>query len=179
MLDSAARPGRWSILGSPLPSSPLIQYYAGEPFVRIKRDGKTDEESLRDRPIWDWLTNYMCKRRAIRGRPEVPFWGGLVGCLSYEVGLQDLGVPLPKGKTAARHPDVNLIFLERSLVFDTLTETLYIQTIRPDDHQWVKDTSLHLQHHRTQLLDLYHSIHGKTSTSAPPSPKPQPLLNNA
>ncbi|KAL1757306.1 ADC synthase [Schizophyllum commune] len=173
MLDSAARPGRWSILGSPLPSSPLIQYYAGDPSVRITHDGKTDEESLRDRPIWDWLTNYMCKRRAIRGRPEVPFWGGLVGCLSYEVGLQDLGVPLPKGKTAAGHPDVNLIFLERSLVFDTLTETLYIQTIRPDDHQWVKDTSLHLQHHRTQLLDLYHSTNGKTSTSSPSSTKPQ------
>ncbi|KAL1739726.1 ADC synthase [Schizophyllum fasciatum] len=167
MLDSAARPGRWSIIGSMMSSSPVIQYYADDAFVRITRDRRTEEEGLRGRPIWDWLTDYIRQRRAFGGRPEVPFWGGFIGCLSYEIGLQDLGVPLPQSKATARHPDVNLVFLERSLAFDTLTETLYIQSIRTDDGQWVADTSRTLQHLRTRLIELYHNTARKTSTSAP------------
>lgn len=170
MLDSAARPGRWSIVGSLMPSSPLVQYYVGDAFVRITQNGKAEQESIRDRPIWDWLTTYMGKRRATGGCSEVPFWGGLIGCLSYEVGLDDLGVPTPAGQPAAGHPDVNLVFVERSLAFDTLTETLYIQTILPNDHQWVKDTASSIQHHRCQLLSLYHSIR-KTSTSLQKEPQ--------
>ncbi|PBL00573.1 para-aminobenzoate synthase [Armillaria gallica] len=145
LLDSAARPGRFSIIASMLPTDLRITYNVEDPFVGLTRGTAITHETLGDHDIWSWLASFMYTRRARGGRPEIPFWGGLIGLLSYEVGVYSLGVSPRSRKETKRklpHPDVNFAFIERSLVMDNVTGKAYIQSIIPNDDSWLFETSL-------------------------------------
>ena len=135
MLDSAAAPGRFSIIASLLPTSIRITYFAGGPSVQVQRGGDVVHEPLGSVDIWAWLSTFMQTRKAHGGSASIPFWGGLVGYLSYELGVQTL-TPLPP-RAAIRHPDANLVFVERSIVIDSHTGFAYIQSILPEDEDWL------------------------------------------
>ena len=141
LLDSAANPGRFSIIGSLLPTSLQITHYVHQTFVILKRGELIVREDLKAGDIWSWLPNFMKAHRA-QGYPDVPFWGGLVGQLSYELGVHSLGVPLERnaGADGNRHPDVNLVFVERSVVLDSVTGKAYIQSLIPGDDSWITKT---------------------------------------
>ncbi|KAK0208770.1 ADC synthase [Desarmillaria ectypa] len=168
LLDSAARPGRFSIVASMLPSGLQITYNVDEPFVGLTRGTATAYEKLGGHDIWSWLASFMHTRRAWGGRPEIPFWGGLIGLLSYEVGIRSLGIS-PRSRNEPNrkhpHPDVNFVFIERSVVVDNFTGKIYIQSIIPDDDAWLFETSLLLQ----KQPDLVHQEcsppHGKVAVS--------------
>ncbi|KAK0481709.1 ADC synthase [Armillaria novae-zelandiae] len=139
LLDSAARPGRFSIIGSMLPTSLQIKYNFS------LRGTAITHEKLGDHDIWSWLASFMSTRRAWGGRPEIPFWGGLIGLLSYEVGVCSLGVSPRSRKETKRkhpHPDVNFAFIERSVIVDNSAGKVYVQSIIPDDDSWLSETSL-------------------------------------
>ncbi|KAF8922030.1 ADC synthase [Mucidula mucida] len=142
LLDSAAHPGRFSIIGCPTLTSPQITYWVGDESVHITRGQHTMKEHMARKDIWSWLSAYMLERKAVGGHSEVPFWAGFLGILSYEVGLRQLDVT-PKSSQDDRrklpHPDVNLIFVERSIVMDHLTGKVYVQSISPDDNEWLRD----------------------------------------
>jgi para-aminobenzoate synthetase len=76
-------------------------------------------------------------KKAQGGHPDSPFWGGFMGYLSYEMGLGTLS--LVKNKTLNRgpSPDVSLLWVQRSIVVDKLTGTIYIQSIRKGDFEWI------------------------------------------
>ena len=69
LLDSAANPGRFSIIRSLLPTSVQITHYVHETFVRGER---IDREDLKAGDIWSWLPGFMKAHRAL-GYPDVPF----------------------------------------------------------------------------------------------------------
>lgn len=78
--------------------------------------------------------------RFVAGRlPEnSPFWGGFMGYISYEAGLETIDVPLHE--SAAHHtgvPDVNFAFIHRSIVIDHETSEVYVQSLLPDDWAWI------------------------------------------
>jgi para-aminobenzoate synthetase len=85
----------------------------------------------------------MHSRRADGGHPNVPFWGGLVGYLGYELGLEALKVPLMhrKGFSRKNNPDLSLVFVERSIVVDSHFGDVYIQSLKTDDDQWMEETA--------------------------------------
>lgn len=147
MLDSAAKPGRFTIIGALLPSTLSIRYTHPEPYVTLQRGAADSRRESVPAGIWAWLTEFM-RSRTVRhlGHEDVPFWGGLVGYLSYELGVAELGVPL-KHRTGGetRSADVNLVFVERSIVIDGETGRVHVQSLIPNDDPWLRDMSRRLE----------------------------------
>ncbi|KAM6498553.1 ADC synthase [Amanita muscaria] len=150
-LDSAASPGRFSIIAALLPSSPRITFSVGSNVVMVRQGPNVKEEELGSHDIWSWLANFMLVQQAEGGNPAVPFWGGLIGYLTYELGVDSLQVPVNRhpGTKPLRHPDVNLIFVERSVVLDSCAGVVYVQSLLEDDEMWLSDTVRKLQQTNT------------------------------
>ncbi|EGN93123.1 hypothetical protein SERLA73DRAFT_116240 [Serpula lacrymans var. lacrymans S7.3] len=138
LLDSASQPGRFSIIGCLTPSSPRITYSVGDSTVHLNEAGSCSCIGLGSHDIWSWLASFMNKRKVYGGSPHIPFWGGLVGYLSYELGIESLHVPLKPASHEGRHPDVNFVFIERSVVLDTATNNIYVQSLIQDDDLWLE-----------------------------------------
>jgi len=141
LLESAAQPGRFSIIGCVDHESLKLSYTVGADRIRLSRGGEHWFEPLGHNNIWSWLATFMQSRRASDGPSNIPFWGGLVGYLGYELGLESLQIPVMhrKGISHKRHPDLNLVFVERSIVVDSLSDDVYIQTLRTDDTKWMDE----------------------------------------
>ena len=147
LLDSASHPGRFSIVGCLSSSSLRITYRVGDPFISLTRDGKTVSEELNTRDVWSWLATLMHSKKAVGGNAELPFWGGIIGYLSYELGVNSMKASPRKNQCIAenRHPDVNLVFVERSIVLDAETGQIFVQSILPDDEDWIVKTTAKLE----------------------------------
>ncbi|KAF9041742.1 para-aminobenzoate synthase [Hymenopellis radicata] len=170
LLDSAAHPGRFSIIGCPTSTSPQITYWVGEESVHITCGQLSTTEPMAGKDIWSWLSAYMLERRAVGGHSEVPFWAGFLGILSYEVGLRQLDVTPKSSRDARRklpHPDVNLIFVERSIVMDHLTGKVYVQSITPDDGLWLRDMAQMLSQAAAIPESSSSSNHGRSEVTLP------------
>ncbi|PPQ99549.1 hypothetical protein CVT24_005337 [Panaeolus cyanescens] len=147
LLDSAAQPGRYSIMGCLNSDSVQLTYRVGCPFVTLTVNGKPSHHDLASQSIWKWLANFMRQHYASGGNPDIPFWGGLIGFLSYELGVDTLHVPFDKSKDSqrSRHPDLNLVFVERSIVVDNHTGQTHIQSLDQNDHAWISETVAKLE----------------------------------
>ncbi|KAJ6503366.1 ADC synthase [Mycena vitilis] len=165
MLDSAAQPGRFSIIGSLMQTSLQITYFVGDSFLTLTRGTHGQRENLGRRDVWAWLTDFMGDNRVRDGHADIPFWGGLIGVLSYELGVRSLDVPLNKEHHLRRHPDLNLIFVERSVVLDSATGRVFIQSLIPDD-SWISDTASVLSNASSQSPKVV-PITAETSKVAP------------
>ena len=156
-LDSAAQPGRYSIVASLTTTSPQITYFVGDPFVRVTKGDSSVREPLGSHDIWSWIAAFMRVRKALGGNLDIPFWGGLIGYLSYELGVNTLPVPLgdlpDRGRNLNLHADVNLIFVERSIVLDAVTGKLYVQSLLPHDETWIFETTRTLKKASSSTTD--------------------------
>ena len=156
-LDSAAQPGRYSIVASLTATSPQITYFVGDPFVRVTKGDSSVREPLGSHDIWSWIAAFMRVRKALGGNPDIPFWGGMIGYLSYELGVNTLPVPLKglsdRGGNLNLHADVNLIFVERSIVLDAVTGKLYVQSLLPHDETWILETTRTLKKASSSTAD--------------------------
>ncbi|KAF8632975.1 hypothetical protein AX15_001572 [Amanita polypyramis BW_CC] len=142
LLDSAAPPGRFSIIASPLSTSLQITYSLGSDVAVLKEGlSRLRKEYLGAHDIWSWLAVFMQGQRAQGGDPNIPFWGGLIGYLTYELGVSSLQVPVQRNTKMERerHPDINLIFVERSVVFDSSNGYVYVQSLLEDDDAWFSE----------------------------------------
>lgn len=136
LLDSAASPGRYSIIGSLLPNTLQVTYYVGDDSVTLTRGQESTTESLGSTDIWEWLSGYMRTRHVHHHSSSIPFWGGFIGYFSYEIGYPILHIPLLKRKQK-KHPDVNLVFVERSVVIDNQTGDVHVQSLIQQDEEWI------------------------------------------
>lgn len=134
LLESAAEPGRFSIVGALSTDSLRITHSVGHKHIRVFAGGEWHRESLGHHDPWSWIASFMRSRKARGGAPEVPFWGGLVGYLSYELGVDTLSIPTAHRRQ--HHPDVNLVFVDRSIVLDKSTGRHYVQSIKTNDESW-------------------------------------------
>ncbi|TFK56730.1 para-aminobenzoate synthase [Heliocybe sulcata] len=148
LLDSAAQPGRFSIIGCLHTSTPRITYFLGDTYVSVTQGKHTSRLELLGHDIWTWLASFMRERKAQGGRKELPFWGGLIGYLSYELGVDSLDVPLRDDREQARHPDANLVFVDRSVIVDSATGNMFVQSLLPEDYTWMTSTIRTLKGHR-------------------------------
>lgn len=71
---------------------------------------------------------------------DSPFWGGFMGYISYEAGLETIDVDLHKNCTSGETPDINFAFVHRSIVIDHQDSRLYVQSLLPDDQAWINAT---------------------------------------
>ncbi|EIW87013.1 para-aminobenzoate synthase [Coniophora puteana RWD-64-598 SS2] len=155
LLDSAAQPGRYTIIGCVNGRSPRIIYSLTDSHVRVLQDGVSTPFELDSYDIWSWIASFMNKRKAVGGVPDLPFWGGLIGYLSYELGAHSLCAPgtIALDDADTRHSDVNLIFVERSIVLDTCSGDIYFQSIVEGDHVWFSETTVLIQRAVTKASD--------------------------
>lgn len=167
LLESAAEPGRFSIIGAVSTDSLRITYSVGHKHVRVFTGGEWHRESLGHHDSWSWIASFMRCRKARGGAPEIPFWGGLVGYLSYELGVDTLSIPTARRRR--HHPDLNLVFVDRSIVLDKSTGKLYIQSIKPNDQAWCTNMASRLSD--AALEQPY------PPTRIPPIFKKKPIIN--
>ncbi|KFY81217.1 hypothetical protein V499_00043 [Pseudogymnoascus sp. VKM F-103] len=73
---------------------------------------------------------------------ECPFWGGFMGYISYEAGLESIQVELHESCAYSRVPDLNFAFIHRSIVIDHATNQIYVQSLLPDDWTWILDVGM-------------------------------------
>jgi para-aminobenzoate synthetase len=111
----------------------------------------------------------MNKHKVTGGSSEIPFWGGLIGYLSYELGTDSLGVSAKGVCSQTRHPDVNLVFVERSIILDSTSGHIYIQSIMEDDDEWLTEMAEQL-HSAARNYSTYSSYNTTPySTKARPN----------
>ena len=130
--------GKHSIIGVVAPNTVKLEYNVGDSHVRYLQHGKVRMTSLQAHQgsIFMYLKHFMNQRKAQSGSPDVPFWGGLVGYITYEACLETLdicGSPNPV--------DLGFAYIERSIVIDHVQGRLYVQSITPNDHDWVSSTA--------------------------------------
>ena len=169
MLESAAQPGRFTIIGCLSSASLRVTYKIGDSFIHLENEESCDQVELGSHDVWSWLTSFMNKRKVIGGLPEIPFWGGLMGYLSYELGVESLRVSDDRLPGGARHPDVNLVFVERSIILDSISGDIYIQSIMEGDEEWLTEIAVEL-HSAARNYSTYSSYNASpSSTKARPN----------
>ena len=83
------------------------------------------------------LEQVVLTRRAKGGYPESPFWGGFIGYFSYEMGIETLNLAPRRESGRGPNADISLLWAERSIVVDKLTDTIHVQSIKRGDFQWI------------------------------------------
>lgn len=129
--------GTHSIIGIIGPDSLKLEYQIGSNEVRQVRNGKTTSISLHDfdSDVFCYFQHFMQDHKIDQGEARVPFWGGLMGYISYEACLETIGINATNGILG--EPDICFIFVERSIVVDHFNHQIYVQSIKPHDSNWI------------------------------------------
>ncbi|KAI9783724.1 MAG: para-aminobenzoate synthase, (PABA) [Peltula sp. TS41687] len=163
ILDSAVtreETGRYVIVGLiEQDQTTRFEYSPGSPAIRRYKADRLDiplAEFQGD--VYLYLADYMGKRRASGGSIDSPFWGGLVGYISYETclssGLLSLSPSRESSHDRSSQPGMTFAFVERSLVYDNETGHLYVQSVRRDDDGWVQAIK--------DKIEYLHEVHSNT-----------------
>ena len=147
--------GRYSIIALDVDEALRIEYQAGLPNATIsmpprlvRHFGSVSEEvdlTPYQGSIWKLIANFHKARcLPLVGLEHVPFAGGFMGYISYEMGLEDIGVALPKGKERGHNrPDICLAWITRSIVVDHNYKKAHIQCLDQDDtSRWLNHIKL-------------------------------------
>ncbi|TEB38879.1 para-aminobenzoic acid synthetase [Coprinellus micaceus] len=173
LLDSAASPGRYSIVGHVLPNTLQVTYYAGDDYLTLSRGEEKTTETLGSIDIWKWLSNYMQARHIHHHGSSIPFWGGFIGYLSYEIGKKK------------QHPDVNLVFIERSVVSliprdeEWLVKSKTVLTRRSSKQRYISRIRQAKEHlYAGDSYELCLTARTRISIPSNPSPLPPNIVEN-
>lgn len=138
MLESTKR-GRYSMYAFPDTSSFQIVYKDGECHL-IRDCSLINRFRLSREEMVDILEAFLCNQSVHASESKVPFTGGFMGFMSYEFGTAslDLNVSLSDGPPP-KTPEISLLWVDRSIVFDHHTAVAHVQSIRGADEVWVKE----------------------------------------
>lgn len=193
--------GRFSVVAVDVDECLRIEHHAGEAFVTVVVDGGGARHRValaRGQSVWHLLAEFHESRRAgleettstttscsggcsggVPGEDEVPFLGGFVGFITYEQGLSDIDVALPRARGHKR-PDVCLAWVTKSIVVDHRMGVLHAQDLESEDGNsdksaWVDSILKRLQDSAVWQDDDHQ---GRTSGSChpPPSDAQQPVI---
>lgn len=155
--------GRFSIIGLQDASSTHVRYSSSSHVLQII-DGEdvAIRKCKNSSEVFGILESLVQARRASGGPPKSPFWGGFVGFVSYEAGLETIDVTPPK--PSQDRPDIWFVFVERSLVLDHIQRHVYLQSLRKDDTTWLAETKSIIRGMKSGSPQP--STHGTTKSSA-------------
>lgn len=144
--------GRYSIIAIGLDETLRIEHHVGDSYVTIKAGcfrgssvGLSDEVSLAQYgSVWALIAAFHEARRLPGTEPALtPFVGGFMGYITYEQGLNDIGVSLEQPRPHHR-PDVSLAWVTKSIVVDHLQQVVHIQHLssgRLERDSWAEKTA--------------------------------------
>lgn len=135
--------GRYSIISASSEGAFRLEYLPRRQEARISGTKIEVQPASSSEVIWNAVSQVMTNRRVNIGNDMSPFWGGFLGHASYEVGLEKFNISLsPEAKSQS--PDMSLLWTDRSVVVDHLERQVFVQSIRPGDEYWVKETAFTL-----------------------------------
>ena len=158
--DQNLQTGRYSIIGVIDLDSTKLEYNIGQSYIRHTSQGETTLISLKPNggSIFAYLKSFMGQRKVNQKGSAVPFWGGLMGYITYEACLETLKI-----KSASNPVDLSFAFVERSVVIDHQQRMLHVQSIKPKDHDWVASVaSIFL----TKLTLPFSEVHTRPTPNA-------------
>ena len=147
--------GRYSIIAVGLDETLRIEHHVGDSYATIKvgclRGSPLElaDKVALDRygDVWGLIAAFHEARHLPAAEPSyTPFVGGFMGYVTYEQGLEDIGVPLEQPRPHHR-PDVALAWVTKSLVVDHVQQVVHVQRLssgrRPEDEDddWVERTA--------------------------------------
>ena len=174
-LHQRADVGEYSIIGIVSPDSLRLEYQIGTNHVSQIHNGRTKTIDLRrGETIFSYLKSFMGQYKLKGSGAEVPFWGGLMGFISYEACLETIGIIRSKHRTrkSPQRPDLSFVFVERSIVIDHYQQKIHVQTIRPQDQEWVEKTALQIGSIDAAGLEYSKSIPPSNTQVSLPNPEP-------
>ncbi|KAL9118796.1 MAG: hypothetical protein Q9187_004647 [Circinaria calcarea] len=129
-----------SIVGIVTADTMRLEYTVGTHFVRLIHSRRSAVEDLRYHggTIFTYLKEFIGKHAAKGSCAEIPFWGGLMGYITYEACLETIDIP--QDGDSSNRPDICFAFIERSIVIDHQRGLVHIQSIKSDDHVWVMES---------------------------------------
>jgi para-aminobenzoate synthetase len=141
--------GRYSMIGFVDDTSLHLQYGACERRLTLRHQPTSMSDRVikesRVPDLWAYIQRLMQVLKCEFGPASSPFWGGLMGYISYEAGLQSISVPVRhnmESESAAHteRPDVHFVYVPRSIVIDHVSGTGWIQTTLPADKAFLDST---------------------------------------
>lgn len=142
-----AETGRFSIIGCHDQQATTYRYSTNTHVLETTTNSGTQSASATIDDVWDRLRSFQHEHRAIGGPSNVPFWGGLVGYISYEAGLETIDVAPPSQD--GQYPDVWFVHVERSIVVDHVDKKLYLQSLGIKDDGWMSAMQILVQKHNS------------------------------
>ncbi|KAK0754830.1 ADC synthase [Schizothecium vesticola] len=148
--------GRYSIVATVLEEAPRVEYHTGDDYatVRLKRV-RGHQVDMAQRvslagygDIWGFIASFHEARRIESSGKESdpPFLGGFMGYVTYEQGLEGIGIALELPRLHHR-PDVCLVWVTKSVVVDHLLGVMHVQHLCSDPSEsarWVNNTASRL-----------------------------------
>ncbi|KAF1844739.1 para-aminobenzoate synthase [Cucurbitaria berberidis CBS 394.84] len=143
LVPMAVGTGRYSIIGVVIPGETLrLHYYAGSRRMQLRDGGDEVHTEWNVTDPWPYVREVMKSLQPSvppRTSTWAPFWGGLMGYVSYEAGLEIIDIA---DHEEAHYPDICFAYITRSIVFDHHTKKVYVQSIRGQhDEPWVEETT--------------------------------------
>lgn len=139
--------GEYSIIGIVGSDSVKLEYSVQADHV-VQKAGETSlivDLAPFGKSIFDYLKAFMVEHAASGGSPHIPFWGGLMGYVTYEACLETIDILPETNYNSSRRPDLSFVFVERSVVISHKQNTITIQSIKESDSTWVHSVSDTLQ----------------------------------
>ncbi|KTW26701.1 aminodeoxychorismate synthase [Pneumocystis carinii B80] len=136
ILESTREPGRYSIIGVPSEGHYTLTHTFPDMYLIKTYSDQQEKIPLNTPHIWTWLIDNIRKLQVNNG-PEVPFQGGFIGYFNYEYTIYTTNI---YQKSKFKHPDVSLLFFERSIVIDVIKNQVVVQSLIKND-PWVTKTA--------------------------------------
>ena len=147
MLESSQK-GRYSIYAITDDHSWTLEYGHGRCRMMSNNSIRKAITSLEQ--AMDLVETFMASRIISEGPKDSPFWGGLVGYFSYELGLDLLQISDHLHHQPEREiPEYSLMWIDRTIVVDKLDGMVYVQSLRADDKDWIESTASSLSNMAT------------------------------
>ncbi|EXJ72430.1 aminodeoxychorismate synthase [Cladophialophora psammophila CBS 110553] len=139
MLESTKR-GKYSIYAFPDESGLHLEYAGGRITLTQGSSPPTSVMLSREHVIENLESFLSSKSFQEDGTSEIPFRGGFMGFMSYELGTASLHLDVPEQiQSPISLPEISLLWVERSIVVDHHTGMAYVQSIRDNDGSWVDE----------------------------------------
>ena len=136
MLESTKR-GRYSIYPFPDEMSFLLESAAGNVSVHLSGYDRRLYFKLGREDLSAVLESFIHKKSFKNSETHIPFRGGFIGFMSYEFGTASLQLEEPrKAGSSPATPEINLLWVDRSVVYDHMTGMAHVQSLWTDD-PWV------------------------------------------
>lgn len=146
-----AEVGRHSIIGVVASRTIRFEYFldTGSLDKIVDQHRSSVDLSQFDNNPFHFFESFMTLHKVTGGKDNIPFWGGLMGFITYEACLECLAQKaqcsqnpfVDEQKAAKSQPAIGFAFVERSIVIDHFRQGLVVQSIQGDDLSWVEETS--------------------------------------